>query len=158
MIWRQKKNRKSFYNFLRFCNFQMVGMMRVELTTFWPPVKRANQAALHPDDAESFRQHTNIAPFYEKSSWFAAFSRETAVSHEVKVNGACLGLNWLAIRKALWEKLSPWHKNKQKTPSYPARLRIWQPKPTNKKQMDPFTGILDKNVPESSKRAFFSGK
>ena len=27
----------------------MVGMMRAELTTFWPPVKRANQAALHPD-------------------------------------------------------------------------------------------------------------
>ena len=30
----QKKNRKIYCNFLRFCNFQMVGMMRVELTTF----------------------------------------------------------------------------------------------------------------------------
>ena len=27
----------------------MVGMARVELATFWPPVKRANQTALHPD-------------------------------------------------------------------------------------------------------------
>ena len=27
----------------------MVGMMRIELTTFCPPDKRANQAALHPD-------------------------------------------------------------------------------------------------------------
>ena len=39
-FWRQKKNRKIYYNFLRFCSFQMVGMMKVELTTFWPPVKR----------------------------------------------------------------------------------------------------------------------
>ena len=30
-------------------NKKMVGMMRIELTTFCPPDKRANQAALHPD-------------------------------------------------------------------------------------------------------------
>ena len=63
--------------------------MRVELTTFWPPVKRANQAALHPDDAEWFRQHTNIAPFYEKSSRFTCFPSESAVFNDTRPERRC---------------------------------------------------------------------
>ena len=41
----------------------MVGMMRIELTTFCPPDKRANQAALHPDLMLS-----NILVFCQMSS------------------------------------------------------------------------------------------
>ena len=44
-------------------NKKMVGMMRIELTTFCPPDKRANQAALHPDLMIS-----NILFFFHLSS------------------------------------------------------------------------------------------
>ena len=56
----------------------MVGMMRIELTTFCPPDKRANQAALHPDLMTS-----NILFFFHLSSrkwkflWFFLFCPES---------------------------------------------------------------------------------
>ena len=46
----------------------MVGMMRIELTTFCPPDKRANQAALHPDLLAY-----NIPSFLKKANDFMFF-------------------------------------------------------------------------------------
>ena len=69
-------------------------MMRIELTTFCPPDKRANQAALHPDLMIS-----NILFFFHLSSrkwkflWFF-----TQISHNFSKNGyfpwVWTGENW----------------------------------------------------------------